>query len=81
MLDVDETFQESQSMNGPLGAVAFVTLKALSTAGAPEETRERVSAALLEYFAKLSNADCNVLSEVVHRRLRDRPPTGEWYPS
>ena len=79
MLDVDETLEESQSMSGPLGAVAFVVLKALSAAGASSEVSERVRADVFEHFAKLEDADCNALAEVAHRRLKDRPSSGNWY--
>ena len=79
MLDVEQTLEESQSMTGALGAVAFVALKALSTAGASTELCERFRSELFEHLAKLSDADCSVLAEVAHRRLKDRPVSGSWY--
>ena len=78
-LDLEDTLARSHSMGGPLGAVAFTCLEALVHGGATHEERDATSQLFLRCFAALSDDDCNVLAEVVSRRLSERPPDGRWY--
>ena len=78
-MDGDDILNESMEMDGPLGAVSFVTLKALTEAGATEAEVQITRELLFKYFAALSDEQCNVLSEVAHRRLAARPASGRWY--
>ncbi len=79
MLDFQSTLNESQSMQGPLGGVAFVILKALECAHAPREVVDTTRQQLYEYLPQLSDADCNVLANVIHERVQVRPTDGNWY--
>ena len=78
-MNVDDVLSESMGMDGPLGAVAFVVLKALAEAGAPHTESEEVRKLLFKHFAALSDEQSNVLAEVAHRRLAARPASGRWY--
>ncbi len=78
-MNVEEVLSESLAMEGPLGAVAFIVLKALAETDASEIESEAASRLLFKHFAALSDDQCNALAEVLHRRLIDRPASGRWY--
>lgn len=78
-MNVDDVLSESMGMEGPLGAVAFIVLKALAETGASQTESEAARKLLFKHFAALSDEQSNVLAEVAHRRLAARPPSGRWY--
>jgi len=78
-MDIDDVLRESLEMEGPLGAVAFVVLKALAETGASPTERREARRLLFKHFAALSDEQSNVLAEVAHRRLAVRPASGRWY--
>jgi hypothetical protein len=78
-VNVDNVLSESMEMDGPLGAVAFIVLKALAEAGASQTESEAARKLLFKYFAALSDDQSNVLAEVARRRLAARPASGRWY--
>jgi hypothetical protein len=78
-MNVEDVLSESMEMDGALGAVAFIVLKALSEAGASQAESEAAEKLLFKHFAALSDEQCNVLAEVAHRRLVARPASGRWY--
>jgi hypothetical protein len=78
-MNVEDVLSESMEMDGPLGAVAFVVLKALAEAGASQAESDTARKLLFKCLAALSDEQCNVLAEVAHRRLAARPASGRWY--
>ena len=78
-LDAKKVMQESLSMPGPLGAVAYAVLKGLSAGGADAQVVSSVRVLMQEHFQQLSDADCNVLCDVVYARLRRDAQRGKWY--
>ena len=76
---VEDVLSESMDIDGPLGAVAFVVLKAFAEAGASEAETGAMREMLFKHLAALSDDQCNALAEVAHRRLAVRPESGRWY--
>ncbi|MDB5100509.1 MAG: hypothetical protein JWM80_4930 [Cyanobacteria bacterium RYN_339] len=80
MLTYEAVEQSSREMHGGLGAIAYAVLKGLEAGGADAEAVAGTRDMLFAHFAKLSDADCNVLCQVVASRLAaDRQPDGNWY--
>jgi len=78
-MKVDEVLSESMEMSGSLGVVAFVVIKALQETGASPSETETTRKLLFKHFAALTDEHCNVLTEVMYHRLKDRPDSGRWY--
>ena len=80
MLLYENVLDESRSLAGGLGALAYVILEGLRQGGASAEAVGNVNDLLFEAFSKLSDVDCNTLCQVAEARLAaDKHPEGRWY--
>lgn len=75
----NEVMKESQGMQGALGAVAYTVLKGLQAGGADPKLVSSVRLLMQEHFQNLSDADCNVLCDVLYDRLGKEASKGSWY--
>ncbi len=78
-LDLQPLLEESLSMPGALGAVAYVVLKGLEAGGAEAKVVASVKVLMQEHFVRLSDADCNALCDIVFARLTQESENGPWY--
>jgi hypothetical protein len=80
MLVYEKVLDESRSLAGGLGALAYVILEGLRKGGTAPEAVGHVNDLLFEAFSKLSDEDCNTLCHVAERRLSDdKNANGRWY--
>lgn len=72
---------QSASLEGGMGAVAFATLEMFRRAGLPEAEVEALHEKMKIYFMKPSNDECNAILKMVETRLElDKEAGGEgWY--
>jgi hypothetical protein len=81
VLEVDKLLLESRAMGGALGAMAYGILKGMEVGGAEVKALAAVRVLLQDNLQKVSDADCNVICEVVFRRLQEDQARGQpWYP-
>jgi hypothetical protein len=78
-LDAEQMHAESQTMQGALGAVAYVVLKGLQAAGAKDELVASFRVIMHEHFQRLTDADANALCDVAWRRFQEESKKQRWY--
>jgi lipopolysaccharide biosynthesis regulator YciM len=78
MLYPDATLEESRAMKGRLGAIAFAVLRGLKEGGASADELATTEALMKRCFEALSDHDCDVLVEVVEKRLEEASEHGAW---
>lgn len=80
-MDLEETLMASRAAKGPLGAITFAVLTGLRAGGASADEVAATQALLDRTLRNLSDADCDVLVEVVDQRLGEAKNEGRWYDS
>ncbi len=79
-INFDLALSESRSMQGALGAIAYGVLKGLKTGGAEPKVIASVRVLMEEHFLKISDVDCNVICDVVYKRMQEEIDRGgSWY--
>jgi hypothetical protein len=77
---VEELLSESEPMQGALGAIAYVALKALEMGGANTKLVMSTRLVLDEHFQNLNDEQCNALCDMLYARLRhEAEETKAWY--
>lgn len=79
---VDVLTRESQSLQGPMGAVAWGVLEMFRRGGMEPARIDTIHAEMKKYFTVPSNEECNSILKVIEERLKSEKQDAsqdQWY--